>query len=1144
MPHRTMLTTLFVAAAALAAGFVPGASAQVLVPFYSSGGFEPPTYTLGNANGQAGWTAVGSIVNNDVQSGTQAARTFGGPATGFSRTVNVPLSGQKMVLEVDVKRVTNGRTVFWIGNTFLGAAAYIGIASGNAGYMIGNPNSGDLAAQHPELPASEWRHLRLDYDFFTLQATGYVDGQLIGTVPIITLSQFPPSQLNIAIGEINQDVYFDNVQLSNAADYSVTTAGGVMTATDFSGQNDSLTISQPAANTLKFVGPRRRFIVNNGPILFGESGNVSLTGIDSVTVNAGAGNDTITVSGPINPLPNFTINGDTGDDLVTLTGALPLAAGSNLDLDLLNDDASPGVDAITLSPGAQVSASGSGAITIRCSRNVTVGAGANLETVDGDLVVEANRPPAAPTLGNFIGVYVDSAMVRSTGTGQVSIAGRGGSTGERQYGVRLRRGASFLGGTSGTLLVDGIGGISTELLNGGVRVDTATVSSLGADVVVTGQGGGDPLVAPATAANIGVVTSAAQVTAGGSGSVTVQGTGGTSPGSSDSGVQLQLNTVITSSGGDVTVIGHGGGSPAAAGTFHGGVVIIVGSQVTAGGSGTVTVEGTAGTGPGDLHRGIEISNGGLITSSGGPVLVTGTGGSGAGQGQLGMLLSTGTITSGGGPVTVAGHAGAGTGNGNNGVHLQTGSMISSGGGNVSVTGTYGSGISGGFVCVNDASNGVSTVANGGDIEIVTDAMAWGSAGRIAAPADGRIRIRTLTAARGIYFINTTYWLPNDAIALTVTDVMLNGMNAGTIEIDAYSEDLYVGGPLAYQPAAAPAFAGSAPSEAIALATASDFPKHVAGPLRRTQAAKAARDTPSTPVQVTTQVLDADPGMGILQPTLQTAVPASPAAIQVVTSNFELRSGLNIGFLGSGPSNDCFDTGGGTLLVSPGASGAVLPMALGTEVTATNLSMDPGSTLLVTIDSTTAGTGYQQLTVAGPVDLSNVSLEFTGTYVPVEGDTFTIVRNGASPTTGTFVGLPEGATIPNFMGSALGASITYQGGTDDDVQLVVTSGTTATPGPEERVLPTVSGLSAPRPSPFISSTNLSFALAVRGHAALEIFSVDGRRVRTLASGAFEPGEYQMRWDGRGDNGGRAGAGVYYVRLTTPQGDFHRTLVLLK
>ena len=325
MAFRTLLTTLLLAASALTPGFVPAATAQVLFPIFDSNGFEAPGYVLGNANGQNGWTAAGSIVNTVVQSGAQAARAHGGPATGFSRALSIAFAGQKLVLDVDVNRVTSGRTIFWIGNNFFGPMAYIGIAAGNAGYMLGGPSIGDQPAQYSNLPANEWRHLRLEYDLYTGVGTGYVDGLPLGTVPLIIVSGFPPSLLSIAVGEINQDVYFDNVKLSNAADYLVTTAGGAMTATDFSGQNDSLTISQPVANTVKFVGPKRRFTVNNGPILYGESGNVSLTGIDSVTVNTGAGNDTITVNGPINPLPNFTVNGGTGDDLVTLTGALPLA---------------------------------------------------------------------------------------------------------------------------------------------------------------------------------------------------------------------------------------------------------------------------------------------------------------------------------------------------------------------------------------------------------------------------------------------------------------------------------------------------------------------------------------------------------------------------------------------------------------------------------------------------------------------------------------------------------------------------------------------------------------------------------------------------------------------------------------------------
>jgi hypothetical protein len=72
-----------------------------------------------------------------------------------------------------------------------------------------------------------------------------------------------------------------------------------------------------------------------------------------------------------------------------------------------------------------------------------------------------------------------------------------------------------------------------------------------------------------------------------------------------------------------------------------------------------------------------------------------------------------------------------------------------------------------------------------------------------------------------------------------------------------------------------------------------------------------------------------------------------------------------------------------------------------------------------------------------VDLIGVSLAFSGSYSPVVGDTFTVVKNsGSQPVIGTFTGLPEGAVIPDFLGSGLDATITYLGGEGNDVVLDV------------------------------------------------------------------------------------------------------------
>ena len=93
------------------------------------------------------------------------------------------------------------------------------------------------------------------------------------------------------------------------------------------------------------------------------------------------------------------------------------------------------------------------------------------------------------------------------------------------------------------------------------------------------------------------------------------------------------------------------------------------------------------------------------------------------------------------------------------------------------------------------------------------------------------------------------------------------------------------------------------------------------------------------------------------------------------------------------------------------------------------------------------------------------------------------------------------------------------------------------------IPTATRLDAAVPSPFRDRTALGFALARSGNVELAVFSVDGRRVRTLASGARDAGEYHIVWDGRDDASQPAAAGIYYLRLVTPQGRFSSRLTLL-
>jgi len=93
-------------------------------------------------------------------------------------------------------------------------------------------------------------------------------------------------------------------------------------------------------------------------------------------------------------------------------------------------------------------------------------------------------------------------------------------------------------------------------------------------------------------------------------------------------------------------------------------------------------------------------------------------------------------------------------------------------------------------------------------------------------------------------------------------------------------------------------------------------------------------------------------------------------------------------------------------------------------------------------------------------------------------------------------------------------------------------------------PVATALAAPAPNPFARSTTLSFSLTKDGPAELAIYSVDGRKVASLAGGPHAAGVYRPTWDGRDASGQSVRPGLYFVRLTTAQGRFTRTLVVLK
>jgi hypothetical protein len=65
----------------------------------------------------------------------------------------------------------------------------------------------------------------------------------------------------------------------------------------------------------------------------------------------------------------------------------------------------------------------------------------------------------------------------------------------------------------------------------------------------------------------------------------------------------------------------------------------------------------------------------------------------------------------------------------------------------------------------------------------------------------------------------------------------------------------------------------------------------------------------------------------------------------------------------------------------------------------------------------------------------------------------------------------------------------------------------------------------RPNPFNGVTVLSFELPTRAAVDLKIYDVSGRLVRTLVQGYASAGRHDVVWDGCGNDGQKAGVGVY-------------------
>ncbi|UCG91372.1 MAG: T9SS type A sorting domain-containing protein [candidate division WOR-3 bacterium] len=84
----------------------------------------------------------------------------------------------------------------------------------------------------------------------------------------------------------------------------------------------------------------------------------------------------------------------------------------------------------------------------------------------------------------------------------------------------------------------------------------------------------------------------------------------------------------------------------------------------------------------------------------------------------------------------------------------------------------------------------------------------------------------------------------------------------------------------------------------------------------------------------------------------------------------------------------------------------------------------------------------------------------------------------------------------------------------------------------------------KPNPFARLIKISFGISKAGQVEAVIYSVLGVQVAVLLEGLQSTGNYTLTWDGKDDDGRIVNEGVYFLRLTTPDGKMSKKITFVK
>lgn len=708
-----------------------------------------------------------------------------------------------------------------------------------------------------------------------------------------------------------------------------------------------------------------------------------------------------------------------GNSMISSLGAAVSVTGQG------NGTAASGFShGIEVSNGSQILAGGTENLQIEGTACASCGGvgnvGVNVENgsatihASGALTVTGNGGGAAASNGNMGIQLTNTASIRTTGDGDLSVMGVAGlGSGGNQRGVQINSGCSISSLGSGNTTVKGTGRESVGSFNVGVYV-AGLISSANGLVTVTGFGGG------AGVANnnygVAVIQSGgvpAQIWSGGIG-VNVVGNGAyDATGSNNHGIYVSGSlSFISTQNGDIQVNGKGGGAGISG--LNTGVYLQNQGFIQAGGSGSIQVEGTGGKGSGAGNRGVYVDGGGFINGAFGDVAVVGKGGGSGSSGSAeGITVSSSTAlysyiaNSFGGTVVLEGTGGNTTGNDCYGIQVGNNGRILSVDGNITMTGKGGG-------------SGPSSFGVGILVRLTGQVQAQGaSAITMKGTGGGGVGGNNV----GVQFIGSALVSAEDG-DIQITGVEGTGTGslgfvaAGTASVTSQSNILLISNSIEL-------------GASTNINTDSDHTVSIR-PLGNGVAINLgpSGDPLGGPLQLTDAELDRiNAGTLVIGHGQSGTITQSQPITRSSQTDVYLQSSGAIHVNAAS-----INTAGGLLTFHAGQG--VFPSASGVDVQVGTVAFAPATTLMIQINGLLPDVQYTRLNVEGGVNLTGARLNISGSYIQPQCEPVVIVNNdGTDPVEGVFEGLPEGALLTNYLGSGKNVGISYTGGDGNDVVLI-------------------------------------------------------------------------------------------------------------